>query len=312
MAGIMSFISNGFSTQGKGAGLSVHAANSGLQHLHSNLFSAKNIVRTDIVLPWRGVEQGPALAFTLDNVFTPDECKTFIALTEATGYGQALVNVGGGRQQLMEDVRNNTRCMIDDPIVAQIIFERIAPFLPASYDSPNGHRSAPVPCALTCLNERLRFLKYTRGQKFAPHNDGTYVRPYTAENPVPERSFVTVQLYLNDGGGKDFEGGSTAFLNPSQRFLREDEVSNDPADIVHCEPRVGRVLCFQHNLLHQGSEVTAGTKYCLRTDAMFQPPKQASSSSSSAPAPAAAAAAAALMAKPESEAKEPGMDEEGM
>jgi hypothetical protein len=40
-------------------------------------------------------------------------------------------------------------------------------------------------------NLRLRFLKYNPGEYFAPHMDGMYMR----ENG--ERSFVTIQLYLN-------------------------------------------------------------------------------------------------------------------
>ena len=33
--------------------------------------------------------------------------------------------------------------------------------------------------------------------------------------------------------------------------------------------QVGKVLVFQHNLLHQGSVVTSGVKYVMRTDLMF-------------------------------------------
>lgn len=35
----------------------------------------------------------------------------FINMTEKVGYVPALVNVGGGRQKLMPDVRNNDRCI---------------------------------------------------------------------------------------------------------------------------------------------------------------------------------------------------------
>ena len=38
------------------------------------------------------------LAFVLDNVFTPEECKLMIQETEALGYSPALINVGGGKQ----------------------------------------------------------------------------------------------------------------------------------------------------------------------------------------------------------------------
>jgi hypothetical protein len=37
------------------------------------------------------------------------------------------------------------------------------------------------------------------------------------------------------------------------------------------DPRIGRVLIFQHRrLLHSGDEVTAGIKYTMRSDVMFE------------------------------------------
>jgi hypothetical protein len=40
---------------------------------------------------------------------------------------------------------------------------------------------------------------------------------------------------------------------------------------IDVDPKVGRVLIFQHRrLLHSGDEVTAGIKYTMRSDVMFQ------------------------------------------
>lgn len=195
-----------------------------------------------------------------------------IALTEQRGYGVALVNVGGGRQQLMSDCRNNDRCMIDDEQTAAIIFQRIAPFLPTEV-RPRGVGGVR-PCTVVGVNERLRFLKYTKGQQFKEHYDGSFTRDSPKPGfERPEVSLLTVQLYLNDGeaeGGaaaaasadvrSEFSGGSTAFLNPKQY-----------SQVVDCHPRAGRVLIFQHQLLHRGSEVTRGQKYCMRSDIMYQP-----------------------------------------
>lgn len=37
------------------------------------------------------------------------------------------------------------------------------------------------------------------------------------------------------------------------------------------EPKIGRVLIFQHrDLLHSGADVTSGTKLTLRTDLMYK------------------------------------------
>merc|ERR1711862_479849 len=69
------------------------------------------------------------LAFTLDGVFTEEECNKWIELTENRGYEDALVNIGTG-QVLMQDVRNNKRCIIDSHEMAQTIIDVIKPFLP--------------------------------------------------------------------------------------------------------------------------------------------------------------------------------------
>ena len=98
------------------------------------------------------------------------------------------------------------------------------------------------------MNERLRFLRYDPGERFAPHNDGCYVRPDKSE-----LSFITVQLYLNEG----FQGGSTTFLSWNEE---------DRLEVV---PKIGRVLVFEHRILHEGSPLVKGRKYAVRTDAMY-------------------------------------------
>ena len=68
------------------------------------------MIRRDIILPEvrsQGVmRRCEKLAFTVDGVLTEEECGELIADTEARGYEEALVNVGAGRQQRMEEYRN--------------------------------------------------------------------------------------------------------------------------------------------------------------------------------------------------------------
>lgn len=98
-----------------------------------------------------------------------------------------------------------------------------------------------------------------------------------------ERSFYTLHLYLNDSASthnpvpeeehanpkSDQEtaccpdgaviGGATSFL------------SRDLKRRIDVEPKIGRVLIFQQKgLLHCGDEVTAGTKFTMRTDLMYE------------------------------------------
>ena len=177
------------------------------------------------------------VAFTLEKVFSKEECQQLVVMTEERGYIPALINVGGGREVLMQDVRNNDRCIIDDVALAATIFERVKHTIPEVF---KGRK-------VVSLNERLRFLRYKPGQKFEPHMDGTY------ERPNGERSMITLQLYLNEG----CEGGSTVFLDWNEKNHEE---------VV---PKIGQVLIFQHDILHCGAEVRQGVKYVMRTDIMY-------------------------------------------
>ena len=98
------------------------------------------------------------------------------------------------------------------------------------------------------LNERFRFYRYRPGQRFAAHYDGSYQRNRD------ENSWLTLLVYLND----DFAGGTTRFDLAGV------------ADPVVVQPQAGMALVFMHDRLHQGDEVTAGTKYVLRTDVMYR------------------------------------------
>ncbi len=77
------------------------------------------------------------------------------------------------------------------------------------------------------------------------------------------QSRLTCMVYLNTGGGVDFEGGATTFLDDGLKPRLGGEHA----------PSAGDCLCFYqesyHNrrslLLHRGSDVTAGEKRMMRT-----------------------------------------------
>ncbi|XP_006813613.1 uncharacterized protein LOC102806073 [Saccoglossus kowalevskii] len=194
--------------------------------------------KIDIELP--GYIQSDKLAFYIDNVFTKQECDEFIRKSEEIGFTMAKINIGRGRQKSAPEVRNNSRCYIDSFEESENIWERIKQFVPRVW---NGHEALG-------LNERLRVLRYDEGEYFAPHWDGSYQR----DNK--ERSYITVQLYLNEG----FEGGATTFLP-----------LDDSSRSVKCIPKIGRILVFQHDILHEGSVLESGRKYAIRTDVMYSP-----------------------------------------
>lgn len=110
---------------------------------------------------------------------------------------------------------------------------------------PNKFEENPI----SCLNERLSFLKYSVGEYFKPHEDGYYIRPDNSE-----MSFITVQIYLNSLNEND--GGATIFY--------------ENGGIYSVIPKTGRVLLFEHDIEHESSILKNGLKYCIRTDVMYK------------------------------------------
>ena len=247
------------------------------------LFSRRLVVRK-VILP-RLIDQ-TKYAIVLENVFSSDECKAMVCESECKGYDTALLNKGGGREELETKIRKSQRCIIDKIEYADTIWARVKDFVPTCWK----HRKEDW--HVVGLNERLRFLRYNPGDYFIPHFDGTY------ERPNGDRSFLTIQLYLN----QDFEGGETTFpIQPRVRLpletemrqppllhgepLHDDQLSQskwprvseavpqeegEPGTVARLLPKTGQVLIFQHNIFHGGSIVTMGRKYTLRTDVMYR------------------------------------------
>ncbi len=185
------------------------------------------------------------VAFVLRGLLSEEECRQMIRDSEERGYTAATISTLGG-QVHNTDVRNSGRNMHDSKEMAGELFARIEPHLPQKVNR----------CSLCGLNERLRFLRYDPGEHFAPHRDGSYVRPDRSES-----SLLTVMVYLNSGGGVDYQGGTTNFL-PEEKDRRTEQP-------VVFTPSVGDVLVFSHRILHEGAAVTSGRKYAVRTDVMF-------------------------------------------
>jgi hypothetical protein len=124
-------------------------------------------------------------AVILDNVLTPAECTTLIHLAERSagspsvpdnGWTPALVNAGASGEFLATDYRNSDRIIWDEKEIVRKIWERclLAPGLREDLGViegnvgilgrkavEKGHR-----WRVTRLNERMRFLRYGKGQFF--------------------------------------------------------------------------------------------------------------------------------------------------
>jgi hypothetical protein len=167
---------------------------------------------------------------TIDDFLNAAECAEHIDRSEHAGFAAAPIITPFG-EQVMTDVRSNTRVMLDDCALAARIWERARDHLPMFLDGRQA----------IAMNERFRYYRYGPGQYFDWHADASFRR---ANGEASRLSFI---MYLND----DFTGGETAVKNKV------------------ITPKRSMALFFLHELLHEGRPVTSGTKYVMRTDVMY-------------------------------------------
>lgn len=166
------------------------------------------------------------LLWVVEDVYTESECRDFIDFIERSSPTLATNN---------PLYRDQDRVITDNPEIAEELFRRLRPHLPAHMDA----------LRLAGLNERLRLYRYRAGQRFEPHMDHWY-RP--CENQV---TLHTVLVYFND----DFEGGETRF----QEQIAQTVI-----------PKRGMAAIFQHKIRHEGCAVRRGVKYAMRSDVIYE------------------------------------------
>lgn len=181
-------------------------------------------------------------ARVVHNILDEHDCAEFITAVNKKGFTPALLNIGGGRQQLQPYVRNGHRVIADSAEIGSWFFEVLRPYIPSELYGGK----------LVELNDRLRFLCYTPGQEFPMHMDGNYTRPLGHPRAL-DTSRVTVQIYLHDVPEQN--GGATTFAIKREK--------------LPCQPKAGSALIFSQNLMHEGSLLKKGLKYTLRTEAMY-------------------------------------------
>ena len=177
----------------------------------------------------------PLLAITaylwqIDNFLSPNECTDLIKLALAHGFEQAGVRTSKGYVP-MQAVRNNSRCQWAHPAWVQQLWQRLA-----EYDLPIIDQKQAVG-----LPRELRFYQYEPHQRFKMHKDGAWF-----EDGL--QSELTFLVYLNE----DCQGGETRFKTFS------------------LSPKQGTAVLFKHDTWHEGALVTAGRKYVLRSDVLYQ------------------------------------------
>ncbi|EAW07615.1 uncharacterized protein ACLA_023290 [Aspergillus clavatus NRRL 1] len=264
-----------------------------------------DFMKTNPPLP----EYKDCFALVIDNFLTESECRTLLqaaeahaqnSTTEATGSHDTRRDQSNKTQVRMpwartlfgtdgDMSRNCGRIVWDTPLIAHKLFARLFPFLIKAGIATVSTRSeikAVEPSArndiyrVSRLNERLRFLKYERGEFFKPHWDAIY------ESLAEETSLFTIHLYLNGDGDQDLEqleqarqrcaAGEFGDLDESEAELpplggATSFQSGSVKDVVRIFPKTGSLLVFQQkDLLHAGDDVYKGVKYTMRTDIFYR------------------------------------------
>jgi hypothetical protein len=209
-------------------------------------------------------------SFVLNNVLTPSECRHVIDVATSMGFTpEAAYSLSGIKSP------SAAGCVwaVRDS-VSRALFERVRAFLPQSLGPGPGFE-------LAGLNVRWRVYRYDVGAVYRPHIDGAWAGSSLSDDSegdgklefVPDafqgvqRSRMTFLIYLND----DFDGGGTSFYAPS--------ATKGCSVVRSVAPKLGSVLCFPHGehvehvgLVHEGSAVTRGSKYVVRTEVMYTLP----------------------------------------
>ncbi|KAL3786375.1 hypothetical protein ACHAW5_004772 [Stephanodiscus triporus] len=234
-------------------------------------------------------------AYVLDGLLDESECRSLIRLASApssfaTGFryvSEAIHRDAAGTAhvvRLLEDGRRHKLSVLDHrrPSSAaadavETLWRRIGRAM-----IPRLHTFVrDVGCGPPLgLNPRLRVLRYDADDDdvFEPHFDAV-----TDMSDGISSSLLTVLVYLNDGGGKDFDGGETRFLDHDVVFASRRAVGGAVVDArsttttttttatntMTVAPEAGRAVVFEHGLFHSSAPLTFGTKYVMRTDVLF-------------------------------------------
>lgn len=182
------------------------------------------------------VDQRRRDILVLDDVFSREQ----LALLSAAVQSEQFEPQDLGRGQ----ISRRERAVLDDDELAQMMRTQIGLHLPpipdwfAGQGTPLLEPTIENWVAVGC-NPRSRIYRYSMGAAFSEHRD----EPWKPD--ADTRSMLTVLVYLPTGG---CEGGETVI----------DGETVGVAD--------GRVVVFDHGLLHEGKPVESGQKLVLRND----------------------------------------------
>ena len=203
-------------------------------------------------------------AFQLLNVFSQEECQSFIDITESLEY------LPDAAVSLPRHVRHNDNVTwVVDSLTTDIIWQRCQHLFIDTHNIFNGEKPLGV-------NGRFRFYRYKKGDFFKTHTDGAWPGSRVIDGELHADAFgdrfsqMTFLVLLTD----DFTGGNTQFIvNQDDPWLPAKHTNNTTT--VNVRTPAGGVLCFPHGMhplhrLHSSQEIDSGIKYIIRTDVLFE------------------------------------------
>lgn len=206
-----------------------------------------------LTLSHHALLQDPVFISAIDNFLTPEECVAWIEWGEAEGFEEQRVKQGP-----VYAARENGRILIESEDVAHNMWLRMKPFVPVEIEGDKGKRAAAG------CSPRIRVYRYTKGQRFGQHVDGSCDEP-----SLGGRTHFTVLAYLNGGlqesGELRVKGGATVFY--------KDTPSGPGPAVLAFPPTKGCCLFHGHGdecMTHEGAIVEDGVKYVLRTDVVYK------------------------------------------
>lgn len=203
----------------------------------------------------------------LDNVIPAAWCREFINKHETIGF-TSVWDLDRMQYKFVyegqEETQLNTSEQITfiSPDLANFLWNRLSEYVPNEITLKRGvHFKGTTWSKVGCIPV-CRFLRYKAGQFFKHHYDPTrYLEEFNG-TPGTYVSLITLALYLNDCS--EFVGGGLNFLEveplPKLHFISLGSV----------EPKVGRVALFLHDELHEGGQLTEGTKYMMQVDILYR------------------------------------------
>lgn len=198
----------------------------------------------------------------LERLLSAEECARLNAAAEDVGYGKT---------NYPQAYRGNLRLITTDVGLAQRLWERVKPHVPAELESTSPHDGARHRWVAVGLNECFRLAKYKPGHRFGAHADAWF------ERSDDEVSMFSVNVYTNnvplDSGGATRFYRAEAHLRHTNDAEAREAQAREQVDLL-VQPEAGLAVVFRqppdHQLYHDGEELRGGVKYLLRTDCMYR------------------------------------------